>query len=55
MLDAATWYLDTQTGNLVALRDRLAITFDASGKADSVYLDKLAREKIDTKRWVPAK
>jgi hypothetical protein len=54
-INAAKWYRDIETGNLVALNGDLAVTFNLSGKADSLYLDKLAQEKISTGRWVEVK
>lgn len=49
----AVWYRDTRTGNLVAYRaaDGLAVSFNAAGRADSAYFDRVAEEKIRRGQW----
>lgn len=50
-IQEATWYEDKK--NLVAYRahDKLAVTFDSTGKADSAYYDSAAAEKIERGVW----
>ena len=49
----ATWYRDTETGDLIAAMDNgLQASVSRTGAVDTVYRDRAAEQKIKSGRWV---
>jgi SPP1 gp7 family putative phage head morphogenesis protein len=52
-LRGATWYHDTETGDLIAVMEgKMQVSVSRTGRVDTFYRDRAAEEKINTGRWV---